>query len=60
MTAKRIHPHSTTMIHDEPPLLKLDYLPYDVFLHVIAYLDFIDVQSLQSVWMIPFAHQELH
>lgn len=36
------------MIHDELPALKLDCLPYDVLLHVVAYLDFIDLQSLQS------------
>jgi len=48
------------MIHDEPPLLRLDCLPYDVLLHVVAYLDFIDVQSLRSVRMIPFACLKLH
>lgn len=48
-----------TTIHEEPPLLRLDCLPYDVLLHVVAYLDFIDVQSLQSVRAILFVHQEL-
>ena len=59
-TAKQCHLHNTVMIHDEPPLLRLDCLPYDVLLHVIAHLDFMDVQSLRSVRIIPVARSELH
>jgi len=47
------------MIHEEPPVLRLDCLPYDVLLHVVAYLDFIDLQSLQSVRVVLFVYQEL-
>ena len=59
MTAKQNYLNNTAVTHDEPPLLRLDCLPYDVLLHVIAYLDFIDVQALQSVRITPFVHQEL-
>lgn len=48
--------YDPAMIHDEPPLLRLDCLPYDVLLHVVAHLDFIDVQSLQSVRTTLFLH----
>lgn len=49
--------YDSAMIHDEPPVLRLGCLPYDVLLHVVAYLDFADVQSLQSVRTIPFLQQ---
>ena len=58
-TVPQNHLHNSTMTHDEPPLLRLDCLPYDVLLHVVAYLDFVDVQSLRSVRTMPFARPEL-
>jgi len=59
MTAKLNHSSNVSIIHDEPPLLRLDCLPYDVLLHVVAYLDFLDIQSLQSVRILSSAHQEV-
>lgn len=53
-TTNQDYIYDAAMIHDEPPLLRLDCLPYDVLLHVVAYLDFIDVQSVRSVRMTPF------
>ena len=48
-TTSQNYIYDSAMIHDEPPLLRLDCLPYDVLLHVVAHLSFLDVQSLQSV-----------
>jgi hypothetical protein len=42
--------HKTAQkVEAETPTLTLESLPYDVLLHVISYLDFFDVQSLQVV-----------
>src|ERR1700679_3663526 len=39
-TTSQNYIYDSVMIPDEPPLLRLDCLPYDVLLHVVAHLDF--------------------
>ena len=58
-TTSQNYIYDSAMIHDESPLLRLDCLPYDVILHVVAHLDFIDVQSLQSVRITLLSRWEL-